>query len=92
MAIELVTKHLKAKLEQHPLVRQYPNLHCMQSTPITKQMHTVIRDKNTERQDFVFYADRLIRLVVEAGLGFLPFGEKCVQTPEGYQYVVRSSV
>ena len=85
MAIELVTKHLKVKLEQHPLVRQYPNLHAMESTSISRQMHTVIRNEETERQDFVFYADRLIRLVVEAGLGFLPFGEKCVQTPEGYQ-------
>lgn len=88
MAIELVTKHLKVKLEQHPLVRQYPNLYAMRSTSISRQMHTVIRDQYTERQDFVFYADRLIRLVVEAGLGFLPFGEKCVLTPEGYQYVV----
>lgn len=82
-----MTEHLKEQLKQHPLVRQYPNLHCMESTPIIKQMHTVIRSTSTDRGDFVFYADRLIRLVVEAGLGFLPFGEKCVTTPEGYEYV-----
>jgi hypothetical protein len=87
MAVELVTEHLKVKLRQHPLVRQYPNLECMESSPIIKQMHTIIRDKNTPRADFVFYADRLIRLVVEAGLGYLPFGERCITTPEGYQYV-----
>jgi hypothetical protein len=87
IAVELVTRHLKMRLKQHPLVRQYPNLNCMESTPIIKQMHTIIRNKDTQRADFVFFADRLIRLVVEAGLGFLPFGEKCVQTPEGYQYV-----
>lgn len=87
MAVELVTEHLKEKLKQHPLVRQYPNLHCMESTPILRQMHTVIRSTSTSRGDFVFFADRLIRLVVEAGLGFLPFGEKCVSTPEGHQYV-----
>lgn len=87
MAVELITEHLKEQLKQHPLVRQYPNLHCMELTPIIKQMHTVIRATTTSRGDFVFFADRLIRLVVEAGLGFLPFGEKCVTTPEGYQYV-----
>lgn len=87
MAVELVTEHLKESLKQHPLVRQYPNLHCMESTPILRHMHTVVRSTATSRADFVFYADRLIRLVVEAGLGFLPFGEKCVTTPEGYQYV-----
>ena len=50
-------------------------------------LHTIIRDARTRRADFVFFADRLIRLVVEAGLGYLPFGERCVQTPDGYQYV-----
>ena len=77
MAVELVTEHLKVKLRQHPLVRQYPNLDCMESSSIIRQLHTIIRDKDTTRADFVFYADRLIRLVVEAGLGYLPFGERC---------------
>lgn len=78
MAVEMVTEHLKTKLQQHPLVRQYPNLDCMEASPILKQLHTIIRDKRTGRADFVFFADRLIRLVVEAGLGYLPFGERCV--------------
>lgn len=46
-------------------------------------MHTLIRDKNTTKHDFVFYADRLNRLVVEHGLGHLPFTEKQVITPTG---------
>jgi hypothetical protein len=46
-------------------------------------MHTIIRDRATSKNDFVFYADRLIRLVVEAGLGYLPFEEKAVTTPTG---------
>eukprot|EP00955_Chlamydomonas_euryale_P111808 366092-Chlamydomonas_euryale.AAC.3 len=46
-------------------------------------MHTIIRDRDTSKNDFVFYADRLIRLVVEAGLGFLPFDEQAVTTPAG---------
>ena len=35
------------------------------------------------KADFAFYADRLNRLVVEAGLGHLPFAEKTVVTPTG---------
>lgn len=50
-------------------------------------MHTIIRDKETSKHDFVFYADRLIRLVVEAGLGHLPFKEEAVITPTGSTYV-----
>lgn len=46
-------------------------------------MHTIIRDASTSKNDFVFFADRLSRLVVEAGLGHLPFHEKTVITPTG---------
>ncbi|PQQ13226.1 uridine kinase-like protein 5 [Prunus yedoensis var. nudiflora] len=49
-------------------------------------MHTLIRDAKTTKHDFVFYADRLIRLVVEHGLGHLPFKEKQVITPTGSVY------
>lgn len=46
-------------------------------------MHTIIRDARTPKNDFVFFADRLSRLVVEAGLGHLPFRDKTVMTPTG---------
>jgi hypothetical protein len=46
-------------------------------------MHTIIRDATSSKNDFVFYADRLNRLIVEAGLGHLPFTEKIVKTPTG---------
>lgn len=49
-------------------------------------MHTLIRDALTTKHDFVFYSDRLIRLVVEHGLGHLPFTEKQVITPTGSVY------
>jgi uracil phosphoribosyltransferase len=51
-------------------------------------MHTIIRDARTPKNDFVFFADRLSRLVVEAGLGHLPFRDKSVITPTGVQPVV----
>lgn len=43
-------------------------------------MHTIVRDGVTPKSDFVFYADRLLRLVVEAGLGHLPFEDRIVIT------------
>ncbi|KAJ3331212.1 Uracil phosphoribosyltransferase, synthesizes UMP from uracil, partial [Gonapodya sp. JEL0774] len=47
---------------------------------------TVIRDKETKRPDFIFYADRIIRLLVEEGLNHLPFVEKTVMTATGLEY------
>ncbi|WVZ15716.1 hypothetical protein V8G54_013282, partial [Vigna mungo] len=51
-----------------------------------KGMHTLIRDAKATKHDFAFYSDRLIRLVVEHGLGHLPFSEKQVITPTGSVY------
>lgn len=51
-----------------------------------KELQTIIRDKNTTRSDFKFYADRLIRLVVEEGLNQLPYSESTITTPTGCPY------
>ncbi|XP_058752096.1 uridine/cytidine kinase UKL1, chloroplastic-like [Vicia villosa] len=50
-------------------------------------MHTLIRDTELSKHDFVFYSDRLIRLVMEHGLCYLPFTEKQVITPTGSIYI-----
>ncbi|XP_025022028.1 uracil phosphoribosyltransferase homolog [Python bivittatus] len=42
--------------------------------------------RTASRGDFVFSADRLIRLVVEEGLNRLPYTECTVTTPTGYKY------
>ncbi|XP_058052846.1 uracil phosphoribosyltransferase homolog isoform X2 [Ahaetulla prasina] len=51
-----------------------------------RELQTIIRDKTASRGDFVFSADRLIRLVVEEGLNRLPYTECTVTTPTGYKY------
>ncbi|XP_030850436.1 uracil phosphoribosyltransferase homolog isoform X1 [Strongylocentrotus purpuratus] len=48
-----------------------------------RELQTLIRDKTTSRGDFVFYANRLIRLVVEEGLNQLPYKTCEVTTPTG---------
>lgn len=50
------------------------------------ELQTVIRDKETSRGNFKFYADRLIRLVVEEGLNQLPIEQIQVITPTGNMF------
>jgi len=61
----------------------------VQIIPMTDQirrLQTIIRDVESSRSDFVFSADRLIRLVVEEGLNQLPYKETTVQTPNGAEF------
>ncbi|KAG5362605.1 Uracil phosphoribosyltransferase [Yarrowia sp. B02] len=57
--------------------------------PQTRQLlglYSIIRDKNTSRSDFIFYSDRIIRLLVEEGLNQLPVTDKLVKTPTGAEF------
>jgi len=62
------------------------NVHVLKPTYQLKGLHTMIRDRSTKREDFIFYSDRLIRLLIEEGLSYLPFREKVVTTPTGEHY------
>lgn len=46
----------------------------------------MIRNKDTDRADFIFYSNRIIRLLVEEGLNHLPVIEHTVTTPVGHAY------
>lgn len=86
VAIDLIVQHIRTKLGQNDLRRIYRNLVVLPPQFQIRGMHTIIRDRSVNRSDFVFYSDRIIRLVVEHGLGHLPFNEKVVFTPTGDQY------
>lgn len=47
---------------------------------------SIIRNKETQRGDFIFYSNRIIRLLVEEGLNHLPTVEHTVTTPVGRPY------
>ncbi|TFK24242.1 armadillo/beta-catenin/plakoglobin [Coprinopsis marcescibilis] len=49
-------------------------------------LYTIIRDKETSRGDFLFYSDRIIRLLVEEGLNHLPVVSRTIETPTGAKY------
>lgn len=61
-------------------LRKNHQIHCFKMTPQLKVLLTLIRDKKTTREDFIFYTDRIIRLLVEEGLNFLPVRAKIVIT------------
>ncbi|XP_047097130.1 uracil phosphoribosyltransferase homolog isoform X1 [Schistocerca piceifrons] len=63
-----------------------PNLKILPNNDQVKELQTILRDRNTSRSDFKFYADRLIRLVIEESLNQLPFTKCVVTTPTGAKY------
>eukprot|EP00163_Fabomonas_tropica_P002862 TRINITY_DN1230_c0_g1_i3.p1 TRINITY_DN1230_c0_g1~~TRINITY_DN1230_c0_g1_i3.p1 ORF type:complete len:451 (+),score=104.54 TRINITY_DN1230_c0_g1_i3:34-1353(+) len=84
--VDMIVQHIRAKLSMRDMRKLYPRLHCLRSTFQVRGLHTIIRDASTPRNDFVFYSDRLIRLVIEEALGLLSFEEKVVTTPTGDAY------
>ncbi|WDK11830.1 uracil phosphoribosyltransferase [Colletotrichum graminicola] len=62
------------------------NVIILPQTPQLIALLTIIRDRNTERGDFIFYSNRIIRLLVEEGLNHLPTVEHDVTTPIGRTY------
>uniref|UniRef100_U5EHG6 Uracil phosphoribosyltransferase homolog n=1 Tax=Corethrella appendiculata TaxID=1370023 RepID=U5EHG6_9DIPT len=62
------------------------NFKILECNDQIKELQTIIRDRNTTRSDFKFYADRLIRLVIEESLNQLPYSECSVLTPTGAIY------
>ncbi|CAG11268.1 unnamed protein product, partial [Tetraodon nigroviridis] len=61
-------------------------LSVLESTPQVRGMHTIIRNKETSRDEFIFYSKRLMRLLIERALSFLPSQVHVVQTPQGEDY------
>ncbi|TRY98146.1 hypothetical protein DNTS_028493 [Danionella cerebrum] len=61
-------------------------LSVLESTPQVRGMHTIIRNKETSRDEFIFYSKRLMRLLIEHALSFLPLKLVTVETPQGTVY------
>jgi uracil phosphoribosyltransferase len=57
------------------------SVYTLPQTAQLEALYTIIRDKNTSRGDFLFYSDRIIRLLVEEGLNHLPVVKRTVETP-----------
>ncbi|KAF7996599.1 hypothetical protein HCN44_002245 [Aphidius gifuensis] len=98
VAIELIVQHVHTQLQlrgfklREKLAHSYigqplpSSLYMLPDTPQVKGLHTFIRNKHTDRDEFIFYSRRLIRLVIEYALSLLPFEEITVETPQGVSY------
>ena len=63
VAVDLITEHIRVKLQQPGLKRIYHNLEVLPSNHQIRGMHTLMRDVETCKTDFVLYSDCLRRLV-----------------------------
>lgn len=75
-------------------LKQYPNFHLIKQTPQIIALCTIIRNRDSSRSDFVFFSDRLFRLLVEEALAYFPFAKWTVYTPtdsafEGLKFTSR---
>lgn len=68
------------------IYKNYPSFHLIRQTPQVIALCTIIRNKDTSRGDFVFYADRLFRLLIEDALSSFPFEETKVVTPANVEF------
>ena len=62
------------------------SLKLLPQTSQVSGIQTIIRNRNTSRNEFVFYSERLMRLVFEYALSFLPHESYQVKTPQNIQY------
>ncbi|XP_054910392.1 uridine-cytidine kinase-like 1 isoform X2 [Poeciliopsis prolifica] len=98
VALDLIVQHVHSQLEKREInVRSAlasahqgqplpKTLSVMESTPQVRGMHTIIRNKETNRDEFIFYSKRLMRLLIEHALSFLPLKPVSVETPQGTVY------
>ncbi|XP_022048405.1 uridine-cytidine kinase-like 1 isoform X2 [Acanthochromis polyacanthus] len=98
VALDLIVQHVHSQLEKREITvrsalasahqgQPLPKtLSVMESTPQVRGMHTIIRNKETNRDEFIFYSKRLMRLLIEHALSFLPLKPVSVETPQGGIY------
>ncbi|CAG0903394.1 unnamed protein product [Cyprideis torosa] len=62
------------------------NLFVLPETKQVRGLHTFIRNRDTNRDEFIFYSKRLMRLLMEYAVSLLPFDDVLVTTPQGAAY------
>jgi uridine kinase len=98
VAINLVVRHVHTQLQSRGLKlrSKLVNSHfdqplpkTLKVLPMTSQVlgnHTIIRNEQTSRDEFIFYSKRLMRLLTEFTLSLLDFKNVIVDTPQNVKY------
>jgi len=91
VAIRLVSSHVRNQLisrgwdpvqiKQTVFTTVPTNVYVLQTNTTIQYIETMLRDKDTSRDDFIFNADRLVRLLIESALNYTPFRKQVVTTP-----------
>ncbi|KAH7909494.1 armadillo beta-catenin plakoglobin [Hygrophoropsis aurantiaca] len=63
------------------------NIVVLPQTPQLKGIYTILRDETTNRQDFIFFVDRLATFLIEKAMEHLPYRPKTIVTPVGEECV-----
>ncbi|KAJ6149776.1 hypothetical protein N7471_000975 [Penicillium samsonianum] len=101
-AIDMVVKHIQRKLQEKSdnhtealrklglvaaEVELPPNVHVLPSTPQFIGMNTILQTPETEQEDFIFYFDRLVSILIEKALDMTSYVSANVETPQGSTYL-----
>ncbi|CAF1639735.1 unnamed protein product [Rotaria sp. Silwood1] len=101
IAIDLIVQHINRELQKcgvkvrgelvHRLefmcaLPMPETFYIIEQTAQIKYLHTIIRNKETDRDEFIFYSKRLMRILIEYALSLLPFEDVTVETPENLLY------
>ncbi|XP_048758602.2 uridine-cytidine kinase-like 1 isoform X2 [Ostrea edulis] len=99
VAIDLIVLHVHTQLQKRGFklrkelahsamngTKTPDSLYVLEQTSQVQGLHTFIRNRNTPRDEFIFYSKRLMRLLFEYALSMLPHKAVVVETPQGVQY------
>lgn len=99
VAIDLIAEHIRSKINRQgeggirqqiltkAIQSQMPDtLVLLPSNAQITGMHTILRCRSTPREEFIFTATRLSRLLIEHALTLFPYDEFQVTTPTGSTY------
>uniref|UniRef100_A0AC34QT02 Uridine kinase n=1 Tax=Panagrolaimus sp. JU765 TaxID=591449 RepID=A0AC34QT02_9BILA len=62
------------------------SLRLVKETPQVLGLHTILRNSKTSRDDFIFYSDRLMRILLENATNFASYIDVDVEQPNGQIY------
>ncbi|VDK30340.1 unnamed protein product [Gongylonema pulchrum] len=78
----------RADMVQKDLPLQLPRtLTILPQTPQVRGLHTFMRNRKTTRDEFIFYSDRLMRILIENAMNSMPFKDTAVTKPTGESFV-----
>lgn len=61
-------------------------LHVLAQSRQLRALHSIVRNRDATRADFVFHSNRIIRQLLDAAIDLLPFEPVRVETPVGATY------